>query len=871
MKKLLLTLLSCSFLWLSGKNVNGLLVDKLSQTSSAPGFVNHSWSNCDQIAVNHIALNIRVDMKEKKLYGYEKVSFIRKDAEAQWLFLDSRGLEIKNIYKNKASNTLRWSSAQVYYSENWEGASTGTELDGAKRSSKFLYHLDSAKQALFGNGLAIFIGKGKVSGKNGGGKNDFVEIEWETPLNAAALQWLSPEQTHDKKYPFLFSQSQAILARTWIPLQDVPKVRFTYTATVEVDAIYNVVMSAEKGNVELLSALKGLNGDERKGKGVNHYQWQMASKMLAEREILLRKDSLVTRNGDGMIKVGDNGFIFSQEAMDFPLWRESFYADGSCNLQIGDKINHVKKVRYTFTQSHPIPSYLMAISVGVFRYHSYKLEADLRDLSPKDYIEGSKNTKETGVYAELGLLNDVVAEFKDLPKMLMAAEKLYGQYVWGSYRVLFLPPSFPFGGMENPVVTFATPTIIAGDGSLQSLLAHELAHSWSGNLVTNATWDDFWLNEGFTNYFESRIMESLYGKPYADMLVNLAYADLVRSVEEMMQDSQSMMDTRLRLDLFGRDPDEGVTDIAYEKGRFFLLMLERLLGRTQFDELLKWHFGAHAFTSITTDDFLKELRYFLMYKLPNEDEKLLAADYQKLGETRADRASKFVELVAANWIDKPGLMEDGMEMLLLPFEESKELVRVDEDAKLIWQGLHGDEWKTEVKKFIAKGNNGDAQAEFPMWEVDQIKRIYWVKYLQGFIYSNYTAHHWIHFLRRLRAASKMERDMMWALDQRFTFSQTKNAEIAFEWYMLCLHNNYFTNVGFTQFQQFLLDVGRRKFVLPLYEAMYAKRELIVIDASGKITRLNGKVIAKEIFLQAEPGYHSVTANSIRELLGLQVK
>jgi leukotriene-A4 hydrolase len=156
----------------------------------------------------------------------------------------------------------------------------------------------------------------------------------------------------------------------------------------------------------------------------------------------------------------------------------------------------------------------------------------------------------------------------------MSQKNLYGDYAWGRYDLIVLPPSFPFGGMENPMLTFATPTILAGDRSLTSLVAHELAHSWSGNLVTNATWDDFWMNEGFTVYFELRIMEALYGKDFSDMQRLLGFEDLKATIAEL---GDSSADTHLKLNLAGRDPDDGMNDIAYEKGHFLLLLIEKHL------------------------------------------------------------------------------------------------------------------------------------------------------------------------------------------------------------------------------------------------------------------------------------------------------
>ncbi len=237
----------------------------------------------------------------------------------------------------------------------------------------------------------------------------------------------------------------------------------------------------------------------------------------------------------------------------------------------------------------PVSSYLLALAVGDFEF---------RALS-----------KNCGVFAETDMIEKSAREFTDLPKMIGAAETLYGNYRWGRYDVLVLPASFPFGGMENPRLTFATPTIIAGDGSLVSLLAHELAHSWSGNLVTNKTWNDFWLNEGFTVYFENRIMEQLYGKDYSDMLEYLGFYELKRTLAELGDTSR---DTHLLLNMEGKDPDDGVTDIAYEKGRFFLRTIEDAVGRTAWDRFLKKYFHDHAFSSMDTYSFLEYLNKELL-------------------------------------------------------------------------------------------------------------------------------------------------------------------------------------------------------------------------------------------------------------------
>ena len=330
-----------------------------------------------------------------------------------------------------------------------------------------------------------------------------VSITYTTSPNAEALQWLTPAQTAGGKQPFLFTQSEAILARSWVPVQDSPGIRFTYEAEVTVP----------KGMLALMSAT---NPTEVNPDGVYH-----------------------------------------------------------------------------FTMDKPIPAYLLALAVGDIAY---------QQLSNR-----------TGVYAEPSLLQAAAYEFEDMDQMVQAAEHLYGPYQWGVYDVIVLPPSFPFGGMENPKLTFATPTILAGDRSLVSLVAHELAHSWSGNLVTNATWDDFWLNEGFSVYFEQRIMESLYGRDYSEMLALLSLKGLKEEVEAILK-GEHPEDTQLKLHLKGRNPDDGMTAIAYDKGYFFLRYLEEKTGRKQFDAFLAEYFSNNAFTSMTTEAFIEQLNKNLFVK-----------------------------------------------------------------------------------------------------------------------------------------------------------------------------------------------------------------------------------------------------------------
>ena len=347
------------------------------------------------------------------------------------------------------------------------------------------------------------------------GETRGIVIRYSTRPDAAALQWLTPGQTAGGQSPYLFSQGQAILTRTWIPTQDSPGIRQTYDAEIIAPAALRVVMSAQQ----------------------------------------LTPDGAA--DGAGM-----------------KAWR--------------------------FRMTNPVPPYLIALGVGDLAFAAID--------------------ERTGVFTEPSRLEAARAELAPTADMVDAAERLYGPYRWGRYDLLVLPPSFPFGGMENPRLTFATPTIIAGDQSLVSLVAHELAHSWSGNLVTNATWNDMWLNEGFTVYFENRIMEALYGQDRALMLRALGWGDLQTEMAGLPP-----ADTHLKLDLTGRDPDDGLTDVAYEKGAAFLFTLERLVGRARFDGWLKGYFERNAFKPMTTELFLQDIRTHLVTTRALEDQLMMDA------------------------------------------------------------------------------------------------------------------------------------------------------------------------------------------------------------------------------------------------------
>lgn len=315
------------------------------------------------------------------------------------------------------------------------------------------------------------------------------------------------------------------------------------------------------------------------------------------------------------------------------------------------------KGKYEFTMEIPVPTYLIALAVGDIRFKA---------------IDGR-----CGVYTEPSMLDACVHELQDIPAMMKVAEKLNGPYRWGRYDVLIAPPSFPIGGMENPRLTFATPTIIAGDKSLVSLIAHEMAHSWSGNLVTNARWNDLWLNEGFTTYVERRIMEEIAGKAYNEMMWELGYQDMQSDFDAMGKNNP---DTRLQIDLKNRHPENAFSNIAYEKGAIFLRMLEENLGRASFDTFLQAYFNHFAFTPTTT-----EICVDYLYKNLLHNDSALAK-----------------KLHIHEWIYEPGLPENCPVIQPIRFEAvDKQRLAFEQSGQM--QAIQPANWSThEWVHFLRK-------------------------------------------------------------------------------------------------------------------------------------------------------------------------
>jgi aminopeptidase N len=411
-----------------------------------------SFARPEVARVTHVALDLGADFTAQRMAGTATLD-IAAAAGAQEIILDSKGLEIAAV-TDMAGHPLRFALG------------TGDEARGQPLSVR----LGAARR---------------------------IRIRYRSAPGAAALQWLTPAQTVGGRHPYLFSQGEAILNRTWIPTQDSPGIRQTWEARITAPRPLTVVMSGERLTPR----------GEPAGPGRRAYRFRM---------------------------------------------------------------------------THPVAPYLIAIAAGDLAF---------RPLG-----------RRTGVWTEPGMLDRAAAELIDTERMVEAAERLYGPYRWGRYDVIVLPPSFPYGGMENPTLTFLTPTFIAGDRSLVGLVAHELAHSWSGNLVTNAVWSDSWLNEGVTSYFENRIMEELYGPARAGQEAALSWADMEAALRELGADAPG---TRLHGD---DDPDGGSSGIVYDKGAIFLRTIERIVGRPRWDAYLRSYFDRHAFEPMTSARFLADLR-----------------------------------------------------------------------------------------------------------------------------------------------------------------------------------------------------------------------------------------------------------------------
>jgi aminopeptidase N len=587
----------------------------------------HSFSNFALVSHPQLTLDLTADFDKQQLSGFVELQLDWHHPDVRELILDSRDLSIEKVMGQSAEGRWVKLSHRLGEVSSTHGQALRIEFPAQFPKVRIYYH---------------------------------------TSPQASGLQWLTKEQTSEKQQPFMYSQSQSIHARSWIPLQDTPAVRLNYQARIHTPKQLLAVMGAD--------------------------------------------------NSANTDKDGD----------------------------------------YFFRMPQAIPSYLIALAIG--------------DLEFKAMSE------RTGVYAEKVWLDKAVAEFSDTEQMMQVVSAMYGDYPWGRYDLLILPASFPFGGMENPRLSFITPTVIAGDKSLVSLIAHELAHSWSGNLVTNGSWHELWLNEGFTSYVENRIMEQVYGAERALLERQLSVQDLENDLDQLEPE-----DTLLVSDYTGRDPDEAFTQVPYIKGMLFLQFLEQRFGRKTFDEFLKNYFQSFAFQSMDTEKFLRFMRKTLL----NDP------DTVSMGEV-------------LEWIYQPGL----------------------------------------ASTFVAPVSDAFKQVDLQLAS--------WQKsgQLSDLATKSWSIHHWLHFIGQLAATVDMAQ--LRQLDQGFALSQSQNAEVAAAWFKVALAKNY--SEAQPALEQFLIRVGRRKFVVPLYQQLSQNQQTLSW--------------AKAVYQKARPGYHPLTQSAVDKVLKL---
>ena len=583
-----------------------------------------SYARYDQVKTTDLHMNLKADFKTKTLAGYAVLSLDWLDKSARTLDLDTRELAISKVEAQGANG--KWRAVPF-------------ALDKADEEKGQALHVTLASQP------------------------SKVRIFYRTAPTASALQWLTPAQTMSGKHPFMFSQSESIDARSWVPVQDTPAVRFTYSAHIDAPRGLRVVMSAD-------------NDPKATGKG-----------------------------------------------------------------------------GWNFKMPQVIPSYLLAIGIG---------EIEARSLGAR-----------SGVYAEPKRIKAAEYEFGDTERMINAAEALYGPYRWGRYDMLVLPPSFPFGGMENPRLTFLSPTMIAGDRSLNDLIAHELAHSWSGNLVTNASWKHFWLNEGFTEYVTMRITEALYGADVAAMKTQLEQEEAIASLARIEPAKQALV---------SRNPDTSSADYAdeglvYPKGAWLLRTLELRAGRAVFDPFLRGWFDQHAFQSVTTEQFVDYLQ-----------KNLLAAHPDLMSAAELDE-----------WLHAPGIPASA------PRVTSPRLAALD-----------------AVRTSWLKG-------ELPTAKLDT---------------KGWTATEWMKFLNDID--TKATAAQLKELDDAFGLGKTQNNEVAFRFYRASINAGY-RGIR-APLNDFLMSVGRQKFVVNLYTALRKNPD--------------DKAWAEAVFKKARERYHPATQKTV---------
>ena len=446
-----------------------------------------TYSNFDKILQKSLYIEVTLDFKTKTLYGEITSTYKYIDKTEKYLILDLKGPKIQNIYNIQRNQKypLKYEIIENLPDKN----ALGTPLK---------------------INLPLF-GKTKPNEIK-------IKIEFITNENCTAIQFLNKEQTHSKKYPFMFTQCEPIQCRSLFPCQDTPSAKVNVTVKTYIDKPYLMLFSGIP---------KSIYWDANKQKNVIVYKQQII-----------------------------------------------------------------------------IPTYLIAFAAGKISYE--------------------KISERCGVYAEEEIIEKAKNEFKNAELYLSKAEEyLNRKYDWGTYNLLVLPFSFPYGGMENPNLTFVTPSLLAGDGSLSYVIGHEISHSWTGNLVTNKNWENFWVNEGFTTFMERKLDGMIYGEEMESLESIVGLNDLIRDIEMFGENNNY---TQLMPNYENVDPDDGFCSIPYEKGFQFLIYLESLVGKDAFQNIMQEYIKKYAFQSVDYNAFKEVYENYVIDNTEGDDGKNILND-----------------------------------------------------------------------------------------------------------------------------------------------------------------------------------------------------------------------------------------------------
>lgn len=574
----------------------------------------NSLSNCSSIRVKHLHWDATVHFGENYVEAVATLDCEAVVDGVKQLVLDSSYLLVKSV-----------------------------EDVGTQRTLAFT--LQSPRHETFGSALTIELASALTLHAT-----TKVRITYSTTRECTALQWLCPSQTVGKKHPYLFSQCQAIHARSLLPIQDTPSVKMSYTASVTVPTPLTALMSAK-----------------RKG--------------------------------------------------------SSKSVDGTTET-------------FTFEQKTTIPSYLVALAVG--------------------HLEGRSIGPRSTVWSEPEVVDAAASEFEDTEAFISTGEKLLTPYTWDIYDLLLLPGSFPYGGMENPCLTFVTPTLLAGDRSLVDVVAHEIAHSWFGNLVTTSTWEHFWLNEGFTVFLERKIVGQLHGEKMRHFSALIGWKALEESIRRFGNDNPL---TALVPNLTNVDPDDSFSSVPYEKGFNLLFYLEKLVGGSEiFEPYLRAHVERFSHRSISTENWLSFLKEYFQQHHPEKVVLLDSVDWN-------------------TWFFAPGMP---------PVERSFDTTIADACTSL------ANRWNSEK----------------------DYKDFSWAKgTLDGF-----SSLQKVFFIEKMLEFEPLSHNLLASMDAIYHLTDVRNAEVRYRWQLLCLRANY--EGIYTHVVQFVSEQGRMKFVRPLYRELY---------------------------------------------------